>query len=122
VTINPPLYGADTPQSFFDEKLDYGWNLRHLEVGGEWFQRGGGGLAGFLRRPRSAGAGRGATPPLRRPPLAPHPARLNPRPNPRPAPQGCLLHERRVPHIPGVTTPMTYFGMWKRWEARGGGG
>ncbi len=30
VTINPPLYGADTPQSFFDEKLPWGWNLRNL--------------------------------------------------------------------------------------------
>lgn len=30
VTINPPLYGADTPMSFFDEKLPYGWNLRDL--------------------------------------------------------------------------------------------
>lgn len=57
MTINPPLYGADTPQSFFDEKLPYGWNLRDLE--------------------------------------------------------GCLLKRYDVPHIPGVTTPMTYFGMWK---------
>ncbi|GBF87753.1 jumonji domain-containing protein [Raphidocelis subcapitata] len=57
VTINPPFYGADTPQSFFDEKLDYGWNLRHLE--------------------------------------------------------GCLLRRSGVPQIPGVTSPMTYFGMWK---------
>ncbi|GBF97022.1 hypothetical protein Rsub_09495 [Raphidocelis subcapitata] len=57
VTINPPFYGADTPQSFFDEKLEYGWNLRHLE--------------------------------------------------------GCLLHSKHVPSIPGVTSPMTYFGMWK---------
>jgi jumonji domain-containing protein 2 len=30
VTINPPLYGADTPQSFFEDKLAYGWNLRNL--------------------------------------------------------------------------------------------
>jgi hypothetical protein len=30
VTINPPLYGADTPLSLFDEKLPYGWNLRNL--------------------------------------------------------------------------------------------
>jgi hypothetical protein len=30
VTINPPLYGADTPQSFFDDKLPFGWNLRNL--------------------------------------------------------------------------------------------
>jgi hypothetical protein len=30
VTINPPLYGADTPMSLFDEKLPYGWNLKHL--------------------------------------------------------------------------------------------
>ena len=57
VTINPPLYGADTPQSFFDERLDYGWNLRALD--------------------------------------------------------GCLLRQKGVPHIPGVTAPMTYFGMWK---------
>lgn len=34
VTINPPFYGADTPQSFFDEKIEYGWNLRHLDVRG----------------------------------------------------------------------------------------
>jgi jumonji domain-containing protein 2 len=57
VTINPPLYGADTPQSFFAENLPYGWNLRHLG--------------------------------------------------------GCLLHKHDVPDIAGVTTPMTYFGMWK---------
>lgn len=56
VTINPPLYGADTPVSFFDERLDYGWNLRRL---------------------------------------------------------GCLLSEFDVPEIPGVTTPMAYFGSWK---------
>jgi len=31
VTINPPLYGADTPMSLFDEKLPYGWNLKNLE-------------------------------------------------------------------------------------------
>jgi jumonji domain-containing protein 2 len=30
VTINPPLYGADTPVSFFDKKLPWGWNLRNL--------------------------------------------------------------------------------------------
>lgn len=30
LTLNPPLYGADTPVSFFDEKLPYGWNLNHL--------------------------------------------------------------------------------------------
>ncbi|KIY97688.1 jumonji domain-containing protein 2 [Monoraphidium neglectum] len=57
VTINPPLYGADTPVSFFDDKLEYGWNLRGLD--------------------------------------------------------GCLLRQMRVPDIPGVTTPMCYFGMWK---------
>ncbi len=57
ITINPPVYGADTPQSFFDEKLPYGWNLRNLG--------------------------------------------------------GCLLKKYGVPDIPGVTTPMTYFGMWK---------
>jgi JmjC domain, hydroxylase len=56
VTISPPFYGADTPVSFFDEQLDFGWNLRKL---------------------------------------------------------GCLLSECGVPQIPGVTTPMTYFGMWK---------
>lgn len=54
--VNPPLYGADTPQSLFDEELDFGWNLRKL---------------------------------------------------------GCLLHKHGVPAIPGVTTPMTYFGMWR---------
>ena len=30
LTINPPIYGADTPQSFFDKKLDWGWNLHAL--------------------------------------------------------------------------------------------
>ncbi len=55
VTLNPPLYGADTPVSFFDEKVE-GWNIRDL---------------------------------------------------------GCLLTQHHVPRIPGVTTPMTYFGMWK---------
>lgn len=30
MTINPPLYGADTPQSFFDEELEWGWNLHNL--------------------------------------------------------------------------------------------
>lgn len=53
---NPPLYGADTPQSLFDEKVEFGWNLRKL---------------------------------------------------------GCLLHKYGVQDIPGVTTPMTYFGMWR---------
>ncbi|KAK2079606.1 hypothetical protein QBZ16_002001 [Prototheca wickerhamii] len=56
VTINPPLYGADTPYSFFDDKLEYGWNLRRL---------------------------------------------------------GCLLSDYDVPEIPGVTSPMAYFGSWK---------
>lgn len=56
VTINPPLYGADTPISFFDDELNYGWNLRNL---------------------------------------------------------GDLLKKHKVPTIAGVTTPMTYFGMWK---------
>ena len=56
VTSRPPLYGADTPLSLFDKKLDYGWNLQNL---------------------------------------------------------GCLLSKYKVPQIPGVTTPMTYFGMWK---------
>lgn len=55
VTLNPPLYGADTPVSFFDEEVE-GWNIRDL---------------------------------------------------------GCLLRQHNVPRIPGVTTPMTYFGMWK---------
>lgn len=56
VTINPPYYGADTPTSFFDNALDYGWNLRNLKD---------------------------------------------------------LLRQYEVPPIAGVTTPMTYFGMWK---------
>ena len=55
MTLNPPLYGADTPVSFFDEKVE-GWNIKNL---------------------------------------------------------GCLLTQHNVPRIPGVTTPMTYFGMWK---------
>jgi [histone H3]-trimethyl-L-lysine9/36 demethylase len=61
VTITPPFYGADTPQSFFDDKVPYGWNLRRLD--------------------------------------------------------GCLLKRPGVPHVPGVTTPMTYFGMWKAFFA-----
>ena len=32
VTSNPPLYGADTPTSFFDRRLPFGWNLRDLQV------------------------------------------------------------------------------------------
>ena len=32
VTSNPPLYGADTPTSFFDPRLPFGWNLRDLQV------------------------------------------------------------------------------------------
>lgn len=56
VGIRAPCYGADTPQSFFDEKISYGWNLRDL---------------------------------------------------------GDLLKKYPVPCIPGVTYPMTYFGMWK---------
>ncbi|GLI64915.1 hypothetical protein VaNZ11_008308 [Volvox africanus] len=57
VTLNPPMYGADTPTSFFDDKLPYGWNLQHL---GDLLQN--------------------------------HP---------------------KVDSVPGVTTPMTYFGMWR---------
>lgn len=60
VTIRPPMYGADTPQSFFDDKVPFGWNLRNL---------------------------------------------------------GCLLKQYPVPNIPGVTFPMTYFGMWKSFFA-----
>lgn len=56
ITLKPPLYGADTPISFFDQELPFGWNLRNL---------------------------------------------------------GDLLRERQVPQVPGVTTPMTYFGMWR---------
>ena len=56
VTQDPPLYGADTPVSFFRENLTWGWNLRSL---------------------------------------------------------GCLLSQCCVPAVPGVTSPMTYFGMWK---------
>jgi len=61
IAANPPIYGADTPYSLFDEKLKYGWNLRKLE--------------------------------------------------------GCLLEQYDVPDIPGVTSPMTYFGMWKSFFA-----
>lgn len=56
LTVKPPLYGADTPYSLFDEDVASGWNLRKLR---------------------------------------------------------CLLDKYNVPDIPGVTTPMTYFGMWK---------
>jgi jumonji domain-containing protein 2 len=47
--------------SLFDDKLPYGWNLKHLD--------------------------------------------------------GCLLKRPDVPQVPGVTTPMTYFGMWKSYFA-----
>jgi len=60
ITLNPPLYGADTPTSLFDPKIPFGWNLRNL---------------------------------------------------------GCLLKDYNVPKITGVTTPMTYFGMWKAFFA-----
>lgn len=60
VMIRAPLYGADTPQSFFDEEIPFGWNLRDL---------------------------------------------------------GDLLKTHVVPKIPGVTHPMTYFGMWKSFFA-----
>lgn len=56
ITLSPPYYGADTPFSFFDQHLRFGWNLRGLN---------------------------------------------------------CLLSQHDMPAIPGVTTPMTYFGMWK---------
>lgn len=56
LTVKPPLYGADTPVSLFDEDVKFGWNLRKL---------------------------------------------------------GCLLSKYKVARVPGVTTPMTYFGMWK---------
>ena len=55
VTMNPPLYGADTPMSLFDQNAK-GWGLGNL---------------------------------------------------------ADLLKEKGVPEIPGVTTPMAYFGMWK---------
>ncbi|KAG2489039.1 hypothetical protein HYH03_012477 [Edaphochlamys debaryana] len=61
VTLNPPMYGADTPTSFFDSKLPYGWNLQNL---------------------------------------------------------GDLLQTQKgVDAVPGVTTPMTYFGMWRSFFA-----
>lgn len=56
LTIQPPIYGADTPCSLFDEKISNGWSLRNLDD---------------------------------------------------------LLSTRNMPEIPGVTSPMTYFGMWK---------
>ena len=56
ITLSPPYYGADTPFSFFDAHLRFGWNLRSLK---------------------------------------------------------CLLSQHEIAAIPGVTTPMTYFGMWK---------
>ncbi len=60
VTLNPPVYGADTVMSLFDDKVGFGWNLRDL---------------------------------------------------------GCLWKAYNVPQIGGVTTPMTYFGMWKAFFA-----
>lgn len=60
ITMNPPIYGADTPVSLFDEEVPWGWNLKKL---------------------------------------------------------GCLFKEYEVPDIAGVTTPMTYFGMWKAFFA-----
>jgi jumonji domain-containing protein 2 len=56
LTINPPIYGADTPCSLFDEKISNGWSLRNLDD---------------------------------------------------------LLSAKNMPEIQGVTSPMTYFGMWK---------
>uniref|UniRef100_A0A7S0S4F7 JmjC domain-containing protein n=1 Tax=Chlamydomonas leiostraca TaxID=1034604 RepID=A0A7S0S4F7_9CHLO len=57
ITLNPPMYGADTPLSLFDAEIPYGWNLRNL---------------------------------------------------------GDLLQTMKsLPHITGVNTPMTYFGMWR---------
>ena len=55
MTMNPPLYGADTPMSLFDTHCK-GWGLSDISD---------------------------------------------------------LLKEKGVPEIPGVTTPMSYFGMWK---------
>lgn len=60
ITMNPPVYGADTPMSLFDEELPWGWNLRDLR---------------------------------------------------------CMFSEYDVPEIAGVTSPMTYFGMWKAFFA-----
>lgn len=60
VTLNPPVYGADTVMSLFDDKVSFGWNLRDL---------------------------------------------------------GCLWKAYNVPQIGGVTSPMTYFGMWKAFFA-----
>ncbi|CAG9466366.1 unnamed protein product [Pedinophyceae sp. YPF-701] len=57
----PPLYGADTPSSYFDSDLKRGWNLQKLD--------------------------------------------------------GCLLSKCKVPAIPGVTSPMVYWGMWKSFFA-----
>ena len=31
VTFNPPLYGADTPISMFDQRVPWGWNLRKID-------------------------------------------------------------------------------------------
>jgi hypothetical protein len=55
VTINPPIYGADTPMSLFDSHVK-GWGLGSISD---------------------------------------------------------LLKDKGLPDIPGVTTPMAYFGMWK---------
>lgn len=60
ITMNPPIYGADTPVSLFDRTVPWGWNLKKLD---------------------------------------------------------CLFNEYNVPEIAGVTTPMTYFGMWKAFFA-----
>lgn len=60
ITMNPPIYGADTPMSLFDEEIPWGWNLRDLR---------------------------------------------------------CMFSEYDVPEIAGVTSPMTYFGMWKAFFA-----
>ena len=104
VTIAPPLYGADLPASFFDAKLPYGWNLRDLgdllrthevpSVMGKtnepwgvmtWSGFTGG---GSVRARRLVGF-----------------VFLS---------QALLLStSHSLPNTSGVTSPMTYFGMWR---------
>lgn len=108
VTNSPPLYGADTPVSLFDQRVSWGWNLRKLGCmlqskefdvpdipGASWAAvracaAGRGGVAagpGAAQRGGAAGA----------------PVRL----------RGVVVTAPCPATRAGVTSPMCYFGMWK---------
>lgn len=109
VTNSPPIYGADTPVSLFDERVPWGWNLRRL---GDWLQSGeyevpdipGGCMSGGTMSARvELGCPAAAAAAVIRehgdePALEPTTRASLPLPLP------CPSHA-------GVTSPMTYFGM-----------